>query len=115
MAQAIRWHQAAPVGAYVHRHLRGMATNSPDAAQRRVARGLLDDLKAAGVVVDFSGTNLTQFSVRLGFEKEDEYFFIGDKEWGVSVGYDVEDTASIVIPFSGSVKMQVGSGAQLLH
>jgi hypothetical protein len=40
-------------------------------------------------------------------EKDDEYFFIGDNEWGVSVGYDIEDTAEILIPFSGSVKLTV--------
>lgn len=40
-------------------------------------------------------------------EKDDEYFFVGDTEWGVSVGYDIEDTAEILIPFSGSVKLTV--------
>ena len=86
MAHATRWHRFTPVGVYVHRHLRGMAANAPDDAQRRVARGLLDDLKDAGVVVDFNGTNLTQFSLRLGFQRDDEYFFVGDQQWGVSVG-----------------------------
>ena len=61
----------------------------------------------AGGFVDFSGTNLTQLNVRLGFEPADEYFFVGDSEWGVSVGYDLEDTAEILIPFSGSVKLEV--------
>lgn len=94
----------------VRRGLRNMANNDPNAARKRVARDLIDDLKEAGGFIDFSGTNLTQLSIKLGFEKDEEFFLIGDNKWGVSCGYDIEDTASILIPFSGKVKFEVSRG-----
>lgn len=70
------------VDAYARRTLRSLSRNDPEPTLRRTARDLLDALQSAGGFVDFSGTNLTQLNVRLGFEKDDEYFFVGDNEWG---------------------------------
>ncbi len=97
---------SSTISRVVRQHLRHVLRYDASTARTRVARDLLEWLKDASVV-DFSGTNLTQLSLRLGFEKEDEYFLLGDDDWGVSCGYDIEDTASILIPFSGSVKLEV--------
>ena len=87
-------------------HLQDMSKNNPNLPRRRVARGLLDDLAGAGGFVDFSGTNLKQLKVKLGFMKREEFFFIGDNAFGVSVGYNIEDTVEIIIPLSGAVQFE---------
>ena len=87
-------------------HLRDTAKNDPDTSRRRRASDFLDALKEAGGFVDFSGTNLKQFNVKAGFKKGDEFFFIGDSDWGVSVGYNIEDTVEVTVPLSGSAHFE---------
>jgi hypothetical protein len=105
MVHAAKWERNLEIARYVRSHLKSLSETEPEPQLRRLARGLLDDLRDAGVVVDFSGTNLTQLSLRLGFEKvsqfipitvlclslqltsppaqDEEYFFIGDNRWGI--------------------------------
>lgn len=55
------------IQSFTRRSVRDLRDNSATPTLRRTARGILDDIEAAGGVVDFSGTNLTQLQLRLGF------------------------------------------------
>ena len=64
------------IQSFTRRSIRDMREGSPSPVLRRAARGILQDIWNASGVVDFSGTNLTQLQLRLGF---------GEPRWAVSV------------------------------